>query len=119
MIRRSMFVGWYKILRDPGQHIKQLRNRRRDDEEDFVIVSPRRQAAAKTQEFKESVGHSKRGPGVHPGLSNTGILPEPENQEKGVAKKPEAGDVSKRHETTYVPDEDDDEKEGEEKSADE
>lgn len=71
MIRRSMFIGWYHVLHNPRQYLRNWGRRKSSVEETFILVTPQDKSEADVE---------------------TGI--------------PQPGNVTERHETTNMFDED-------------
>lgn len=90
MIRWSMLVGWWELLRHPR------RSRQASNPEDFVITSPgttiKRMSLGKGLESEKDAQQSEK---------PKGVLPEPDESTRGISV-PEPGEVDKRHETTNL-----------------
>lgn len=101
MVRRSMLVGWYELLRDP----RSIRFNKRYSGHAFVAVrkrlsgrSGRRLAESEEKKEPEKFRYFAAPETLE---QPTFVLPDPEDSPGSRRMSvPEAGDVSKRHETT-------------------
>ena len=95
MVRWSMVVGWYELMRNPRKLARQ------QSVDDFILMSPRRwkfgKSALSPERAEAGLHHTQ-----HSGLSD--VLPEPKDSIRTVSLL-EAGDVTVRHETTDLFDE--------------
>ena len=110
MVRWSMLVGWYELLRNP----RSIRFNKRYSGQAFV-------AARKQLSDRSGKGAEEKKPQFRNFPSPetleqkpTCVLPDPEENESprlgsGGMAMPEAGDVSKRHDTTNLFEESDEE----------
>lgn len=90
MFRVTMLLGWYQLLRNP----RRIRPDSVGSVGDFVLIHP---------------GKSKRpSAGNGQGEKPSGVLPSPADEKR--MSVPEPGDVAKRHETTNLFEDSDDEK---------
>lgn len=110
MLRWSMLVGWYELIRDP----RSIRFNKRYSGQKFIAAKKR--LSGRPTKSEESEGKPEKfryfeTPETleqHP----TFVLPDPEESPRWLSV-PEAGDVSKRHETTNLFEEDEEDEDEE------
>ena len=102
MVRWSMLVGWYELLRNPCS----IRFNKRYSGQKFLAARKRISGRLSRNSAKvggKSVENEKKGYFADPEVLEkpTFVLPDPDASLRGMSV-PEAGDVSTRHETTNL-----------------